>query len=66
MHFENMVDCDYPQVERVLRKIHSRILEYFSNIQVLPVENLVLSKNFRFKYEWYTKSKIGFPTNLKL
>ena len=34
MHSEQMVDCDYLQVERVLRKISFRILEYFPNIQV--------------------------------
>ena len=48
MHWEKMVDCCYSQVEIVMLKIYFRILEYFSNIQVLPVENLVRSKNFRF------------------
>ena len=48
MHWEKMIDCDYLQVERVLRKLSIYILEYFSYIQVLPVENLVRSKNFRF------------------
>ena len=48
MYWEKMVDCDYSQVERVLRKLSIYILEYFSYIQVLPVENLVRSKNFRF------------------
>ena len=48
LHCEQMVDCDYSQVERVLRKLSGYILEYFSNTQVLPVENLVRSKNFRF------------------
>ena len=61
-----MVDCDYSQVERVLRTLSICILEYFSNIQVLPIENLVRTKNFRFIQKWYTKSKIGFPTNLRL
>ena len=65
-HCEKMVDCRYSQVEIVLLKISFRILEYFSNIQVLPVENLVRSKSFRFIYKCYTKSKIGFPTNLQL
>ena len=81
MHFEQMVDCDYSQVERALRKIyfsHSctematffawnagrkypfwgtqekcgmqeylfHILEYFSNIQVLPLKiQSVLNKS---------------------
>ena len=48
MHCEKMVDCRYLQVEIVLLNISFRILEYFSNMQVLPVENLVRSKNFRF------------------
>ena len=48
MYCEQMVDCDYSQVERVLRKLSIYILEYSSNIQALPVENLVRSKNFRF------------------
>ena len=39
MHCEQMVDCDYSQVERVLRKLFIYILEYFSNIQALPVKN---------------------------
>ena len=47
MHCEQMIDCDYSQVERVLRKWSIYILEYFSNIQVFTVENLVPSKNFR-------------------
>ena len=68
MHCEQMVDCRYSQVERVLRKLSIYILEYFSNIQDLPLENLARSKSFRFiqVYKWYTKSKIGFPTNLQL
>ena len=49
MHCEQTVDCDFLQVERVLRKISFHILEYFSNILVLPVENLVRSKNVHFK-----------------
>ena len=48
MHCEQMVDCRYSQVEIVLLKISFRILGFFSNIQVLPVKNLVRSKNFRF------------------
>ena len=32
MHCEQMVYCDYSQVEIVLLKISFRILEYFSNI----------------------------------
>ena len=47
MYCEKMVDCDYSQVEIVLGKLSIYILEYFSNIQVLPVDNLVRSKNFR-------------------
>ena len=68
MQSEQMVDCRYSQVERVLRKLSIYILEYLSNIQVFPLENLVRSKSFRFiqVYKWYTKSKIGFPTNLQL
>ena len=66
MHYEQMVDCDYSQVEIVLLKISFCILEYFSNIQVLPVGNLVHSKNFRFISKWYTKGKIGFATNLQI
>ena len=50
MHCEQMVDCRYSQVERVLRKLSIYILEYFPNIQVLPLENLVRSKSFRFIY----------------
>ena len=42
MHCEQAVDCDYSQVERVLRKISFHILENFSNILVFPVENLVV------------------------
>ena len=60
IHCEQMVDCRYSQVERVLRKLSIYILEYFSNIQVLPLENI------HFIYKWYTKSKIDFPTNLQL
>ena len=48
MPSEQMVDCDYSQVEIVLRKIYFPILQYFLNIQVLPVDNLVRSKNISF------------------
>ena len=34
MHCEQIVDCRYSQVGRVLRKLSIYILEYFSNIQV--------------------------------
>ena len=34
MPCEQMVDCDYSQVEIVLLEISFRVLEYFSNIQV--------------------------------
>ena len=65
-HCEQMVDCRYSQVERVLRKLSIYILEYFSNMQGLPLVSLDRSKSFRFIHKWYTKSKIGFPTNLQL
>ena len=48
MFSELMVDFDYSQVEIALQKIYFHILEYFWNIQVLPVDNLVRSKNVSF------------------
>ena len=33
MHCEQIVKCDYSQVERALRKLSIYILEYFSNIR---------------------------------
>ena len=69
MHCEQIVDCDYSQVERVLRKLSIYILEYFSNIQVfcpLKLTVYICKNSMLEKYVFVGKSVLHFVYHIYL